>query len=1014
MSRYFLRETLKVRNCLLVAIVIAVVSVGLSHKFLDFRSKASAASTFTVTNAQDSGPGSLRQAILDANANAGPDVINFSIGSFQQTIVLASLLPVITDPVTIDATTQPGFAGVPLIEVLPDRTIVGDGFKFTGGNSVLRGLVINRFRGHAVVLETAGGNVIEGNYIGTDVTGTVAEANWSNGVFILSSNNRVGGLTSAARNVISGNFQNGVHMALGASNNLVQGNYIGVSAQGSFAVPNLNHGVLIFNNSPNNTIGGTTAAARNVISGNSSDGISIDSSNGTVIQGNFIGTNAQGDAAINNVSDSLAVANSANTLIGGSTATPGTAPGNVIASMFIFGGTQTLVQGNLIGTNAAGTAKITNFGIGVTMWGDVVLGGATPGLRNVISGFNSGVLLANSGSGSILGNYIGTDITGTTAIPNSIGIENITNPKDTKIGGSNPGEGNVISGNSVGIHLKNSSSIVKGNFIGTQKDGTTSLPNTSHGIQITERSSENVIGGTEAGAGNTIAFNGAGIFILPPSGNSNSTRNRIRGNKIHSNGDLGIDLNADGVTLNDARDADNGANGLQNYPNVLSVTTGATSTIEGTFNSAASSSFTLDFYASDACDHSGFGEGATFIGSTQTTTDANGNSAFSVQFPVSFSTGSAITATATDAGGNTSEFSVCRVVNQPGSVQFIAVSYFVEEQASVATITVSRTLGTADTASVDFSTNSGTALTGIDFTASSGTLTFGPGETIKTFTVPILEDQLDENLEFLGLVLSNPTGVTLGVVGSALLNVGDNDPTPTISISDATVGEGDGGLTDIQFTLNLSRASGRNLSVRFNTFGASAFAGSDFQAQFGQTVTFNPGETTKPITVKVVGDTSVEQAETFLVSLNLPTNVTISDNTAVGTIIDDDSLLLLTEEGSQQALSLESVFFVRDPYPVVNTFNLSDDDRTRIILFATGLELAPDEDATAVTAVAQDPNVGIHPVQVEFVGPVPGFSWLTQVVVRLPPGLADKPSVLMSITVHGVTSNQVLITIKAP
>lgn len=1013
MSHCFLKALQKARHYLLFSILIAVAAIDLSHRFFDSHFKASAATTFTVTNAQDSGPGSLRQAILDANANAGADVINFSIGSFQQTIVFSSLLPVITDPVTIDATTQPGFAGVPLIEVKPDGQLVGDGFKITAGNSVVRGLIINSVRGHAIVLETGGGNVIEGNYIGTDVTGTVAAANIQNGVFILSSNNRVGGLTTAARNVISGNLGNGVHMALGASNNLVQGNYIGVDKTGLSRLAN-ESGVVIFNNAPNNTIGGTTATARNIISGNRSDGVSIDNSNGTLVHGNFIGTNAQGDAAINNNSENVRVFNSSNTVIGGSTSSPGTAPGNVILGMFIFGGSQTLVQGNLIGTNAAGTAKISNFGIGVAMWGDVVIGGSTPGLRNVISGFNSGVLIANAGSGSILGNYIGTDITGTTAIPNGVGIENITNPKDTKIGGSSAGEGNLISGNSVGIQLKNSSSIVKGNLIGTQKDGTTSLGNTSHGIQITERSSENVIGGTEAGAANTIAFNGAGIFILPPSGNSNSTKNRIRGNKIHSNGELGFDLNADGVTLNDAGDADNGANGLQNYPNVLSVTTGATSTIEGTLNSTASSSFTLDFYVSDACDSSGFGEGETFIGSTQTTTDANGNSAFSVSFPASFLTGSAITATATDAGGNTSEFSVCRVVNQPGSVQFIAVQYFVEEQASVATITVSRTLGTADTASVDFSTSSGTATTGIDFTASSGTLTFGPGETIKTFTVPILEDQLDENLEFLNLALSNPTGVTLGLVSTAMLNVGDNDPSPTISISDATVGEGDSGLTDIQFNLNLSAASGRNVSVRFNTFGVSAFAGSDFQALFSQTVTFSPGETTKPITVKVVGDTSVEPAETFLVSLNLPMNATISDNTAVGTIIDDDSLLLLTEEGSQQALSLESVFFVRDPYPVASIFNLSDDDRTRIILFATGLKLAPGEDATAVTVVAQDPNVGVHPVQVEFVGPVPSFNWLTQVVVRLPAGLADKPSALISITVHGVTSNQVLITIKAP
>ncbi len=283
MSQY--SGTPRVIICLLFALLI-----------INTQSKSAAATTFTVSNAQDSGPGSLRQAILDANANAGADVINFSIGSFQQTIVLASALPVITDPVTIDATTQPGFVGKPLIEVQPDRTLVFDGFKITGGNSVLRGLVINRFRGHAIILETGGGNVIEGNYIGIEVTGTVAEGNFSNGVFILSSNNRVGGLTAAARNVISGNFGNGVAISSGAANNVVQGNYIGLSAHGNFKVPNSESGVTVFN-SPNNTIGGATATARNVISGNGT-GITIDTSNGTLVQGNFVGTNASGDSPI--------------------------------------------------------------------------------------------------------------------------------------------------------------------------------------------------------------------------------------------------------------------------------------------------------------------------------------------------------------------------------------------------------------------------------------------------------------------------------------------------------------------------------------------------------------------------------------------------------------------------------------------------------------------------------------------------------------------------------------------
>jgi hypothetical protein len=163
-----------------------------------------------------------------------------------------------------------------------------------------------------------------------------------------------------------------------------------------------------------------------------------------------------------------------------------------------------------------------------------------------------------------------------------------------------------------------------------------------------------------------------------------------------------------------------------------------------------------------------------------------------------------------------------------------------------------------------------------------------------------------------------------------------------------------------------------------------------------------------------IGDTAVEPNETFLVNLSLPTNVTLGDPQAVATIIDDDSLLLLMEVGSQRALSLDSVLFVTDPFAVVNTNNFSSDQRTRIILLSTGLKLAAGEDATAVTGTAEDPQLGVLSLPVEFVGPVPSFPWLTQVVVKLPDSLATKPSALVSITVHSVTSNKVLVTIKAP
>ena len=412
-------------------------------------------------------------------------------------------------------------------------------------------------------------------------------------------------------------------MALGASNNVVQGNYIGVNAAGTAALPN-DTGIVLFNNAPNNTIGGSTAAHKNVVSGNRNIGISIESSNSNVVQGNFIGTNAAGDAAINNVSQNFRVSDSSNTLIGGSTATPGTAPGNVVLSIFVNGGAQTLIQGNLIGTNAAGTADITGAFFGVSIWGDAIVGGSTPGTRNVISGFGEGISFANSGGGSVLGNFIGTDITGTVAIPNTTGISFGSNIRGTKIGGTNGGEGNVISGNAIGVRLDTHNAIVKGNFIGTRIDGTTALPNNVRGIEIRDLSSENVIGGTEAGAGNTIAFNGgSGVAVSRPGSLFSSSKNVIRGNKIHSNGVLGIDLDANQVTLNDPGDGDTGSNGLQNYPDITTVTSGAVTTIQGTFNSTANRVFNVDFYVNSACDPSGFGQGASFIGSSIVTTDAS-------------------------------------------------------------------------------------------------------------------------------------------------------------------------------------------------------------------------------------------------------------------------------------------------------------------------------------------------------------------------------------------------------
>ena len=224
-----------------------------------------------VTNTLDSGAGSLRQAILDANANPGMDFIEFEIGTGVQTIAPTSALPFITDPVVIDGTTQPGFAGRPIIELAGHLDPSGSGLQIrnTAGNSVVRGLVVNRFRGVGIGV-TADNVRIEGNYVGTDVTGLQARGNRDGVVIAFPAKNvALGGTTPAAQNVISGNSKTGVFV--GGDGQFVQGNLIGIGADGVTPLGNGETGVAA--NSTNTVIGGLEPGAGNVIAFNRQYGV---------------------------------------------------------------------------------------------------------------------------------------------------------------------------------------------------------------------------------------------------------------------------------------------------------------------------------------------------------------------------------------------------------------------------------------------------------------------------------------------------------------------------------------------------------------------------------------------------------------------------------------------------------------------------------------------------------------------------------------------------------------------
>lgn len=634
-----------------------------------------------VTNTNDSGAGSLRQAIIDANANVNLSTIAFNIpnadpgfnaGTGKWTISPTSALPAITSPVIIDATTQPGFSpGTPVPVIVVNGTGAGagtNGFTVSGGGSTIRGLIIVNFTSNGIELQTQGGNTIAGCGIGTE--GLNDLGNGAAGIFINASpNNLIGGPTLPAdANLISGNNTLGIRtLGAGATNNVIQGNGIGTNLFGTAAIANGTGGISL-NDGGSNRIGLDDIG--NTISGNTAFGLYIAGGNGNVITSNKIGTNATGTAALANAGNGITIETNVNT-VGGNTSgkrnviSGNTSDGVLIGSFSIGGGTDNVVQGNYIGTNAAGTAALGNGinGVHVVDSSNTIVGGSNAGEGNVISAHKgSGVLLEASGgtvSGNIEGNFIGTNAAGTAGIGNGEGVgltlvdpgttvKNNVIAASTNVATFRNGDGINLLGPNFGL----GGCTITGNKIGTASDGTTDLGNTGHGILITD-SSFNTIGDTTGGA-NVVAFNdGDGVAVVEDF--DVAVGNNVRGNSIHSNSGLGIDLGNDGVTANDdnVMDADTGANNLQNFPVLEFANAGSTNaTVTGSLDSLASTPFDVDLYINDSGS-----QGKTLLGSTTVTTDAGGKKSFTATFATVISTGKFITATATDPNGNTSEFS---------------------------------------------------------------------------------------------------------------------------------------------------------------------------------------------------------------------------------------------------------------------------------------------------------------------------------------------------------------------
>jgi parallel beta-helix repeat protein len=386
-------------------------------------------------------------------------------------------------------------------------------------------------------------------------------------------------------------------------------------------------------------------------------GVQIES-NDNHLEGCFIGTDPTGMVGHGNGVGVVITSGASGNVIGGSAAGAGNLVSGNATGIQSTGGGANVIQGNLIGTNVTGNSPIGNGdGISLTFTTGFLVGGSNPGEGNVISGNTAYGVHVSVGNGcTIQGNKIGTSPAGTESLPNQYGIVSSSAPALVIGGDFNAGEGNLISGNQLdGIFLVGSvGTVVKGNTIGTDPAATLPLGNGGAGVYLDQNSTDALIGGVAPGEANAIAWNQNGVYNV-------GVRNAIRANPIFFNQRLGIDNDPAGVTKNDPLDADTGPNQLQNFPTIASVDYGTTTlTVHGILKSSPNTTFDLDFYESPSCTPRprDLLQSAYFLGTQQVTTNGSGDAPFDILLSdANAASQPPISITATDPNGNTSEFS---------------------------------------------------------------------------------------------------------------------------------------------------------------------------------------------------------------------------------------------------------------------------------------------------------------------------------------------------------------------
>jgi hypothetical protein len=579
-----------------------------------FAASRATAAAYVVTSTEDTpGFGSLRQAITLANAGgvAASISFNLAIGCATPCVIqLSSALPAITVPVTIDAYTQPGSS--------PNTLPVGD-------NAVRKVILdVNHISAPGLTFTATGVNsLVRGLQIINYGTGAIA----------------FNAIESQADGFV------------------LEGNQIGPAY--SFS-----GGVLISGGS-NVRIGGTAPAQRNSLL------MYVTAcGDGMLVQGNSLYISiAPNSASVGTIAIGGTAAGAGNVINGGIHAISNA--GSTIGALTI--------QGNTIGLDGTGTVALGGPTIDLVASGGAfapaLIGGNTASARNIVSpGANgTGIHVTGLPAVTIQGNYIGCSALGGLIGLSDFGIDVEGNGAfggTATIGGSGPGEGNVIvAGELGGVRVVLTTASIKGNVIGLAPDGKTRLGNA---IGVLVDSADASIGGPTAGEKNVIAGNyndGVRVAISMPAIRNAATAN-VSGNAIYANAGLGINFSGTGQAPlpNDPGDGDTGPNGLQNYP-ILSAASisGGQVFVSGDLDSMPNTLYRIEWFANTVCDPSGYGEGRVPLGGSGYMTDGSGHVAFTgVMLPIP--TGySIITATATDPPGNTSEFSSCFTAAGPNS-----------------------------------------------------------------------------------------------------------------------------------------------------------------------------------------------------------------------------------------------------------------------------------------------------------------------------------------------------------